>query len=409
MPLIVREFETMVDETLQRIVNANIGITNTIPGSVIRTIIEALLVETDIQNYTIGEIYKAMNIDTATGSDLDAIVAILGVVRKPATYGEGVVTFGRSDAYVSDIAIQYAQMVSTKQNNNSNNNKIYEFIVIDDEAKLPTGQLEVTVNIRALEPGHIFLPVNTINVMSTPIIGMEYVTNKVEFYGGTDEETDDELRFRAKQALARLGKGTGVAIRAALLELTGVVDAMVVDMNRGVGTADVVVITSEIPPTLALQNEIESTISITKAAGIDVKTIYPTIRTQDISVTIVDMTGALISDDNIKKAYDAVANYCNNLSVGDVLIISQLERAIGNAINDIDIDVIVTTPNANVVPSSTEVIRHGDIVINDTVIEPEPEPEPDDPTNKPTNTPIGGNTTSVLGQAILGTMILGGN
>ena len=43
MALVIREFETMVDETLQRIVNANIGITNIIPGSVIRTIIESLL------------------------------------------------------------------------------------------------------------------------------------------------------------------------------------------------------------------------------------------------------------------------------------------------------------------------------------------------------------------------------
>lgn len=365
MALVIREFETMVDETLQRIVNANIGITNIIPGSVIRTIIESLLVETDIQNYTIGQIYKAMNIDTAEGSDLDAVVAILGVVRKPATYAIGTVTFGRSDVYSTDIAIQYAQMISTRQNSNSGD--ILEFIVTDEDARLTAGELETTVNIRAIEPGYIYLPVDTITIMNTPIIGIEYVTNKTEFYGGTDRETDDELRYRAKQALAGLGKGTCSALRSALLELTGVVDAIPIDLSRGVGTADIVTITSDIPPSDTLKNQIEDVVDITKSAGIDVGIIYPTISAQDITVTISDVTGATLSQDAIDSAGEAIVTYCNMLSVGDVLIISQLERAIGNAIDNIDVDVIVTTPSSNVVPTSTQVIRNNVITINGVV------------------------------------------
>lgn len=365
MPLVIREFETMVDETLQRIVDANIGITNTIPGSVIRTIIESLLAEVDIQNYTIDQIYKAMNIDTATGSDLDAIVAILGVVRKQATYAEGTVVFGRSDIYTTDIAIQYAQMVSTKQNNNGNMS--YEFIVIDNDAKLKAGNLQTTVNVRATIPGNIFLPIGSINIMNTPIIGIEYVTNIVEFIGGSNEETDDELRERAKQALAGLGKGTNIALRSALLDLDGVVDAIVMDVNRGVGTADIVVITNELPPSTALASEIDYTIGITKAAGIDIQAIYPTIKVQNIAVTIRNMTGTGLTQDTINNAANAIVDYCSNLSVGDILIISQLERAIGNAINNIDIDITVTTPNANITPTSTEVIRNGTITINGVV------------------------------------------
>lgn len=364
MAFVTRDFETMVDATLQRIVNANIGITNIIPGSVIRTIIESIMAELDIQNYTIDQIYKAMNIDTATGSDLDAIVSILGVTRKQATYAEGTVVFGRSDPYDTDIAIQYAQMVSTRQNNNGN---IYEFIVIDDNAKLQAGEYSTTVNIRAMEAGSIYLPIGTITVMNTPVIGIEYVTNMVELNGGTNQETDDELRVRAKQALAGLGKGTNTALRSALLELAGVVDAIVMDTNRGIGTADIVVITDEMPPSTTLTNEIDYTISITKAAGIDVGVIYPTIKTQNISVTLVDITGVALSQDDINDAGNAIVQYCNSLSVGDVLIISQLERAIGNAINNIDIDTIVQTPSANVTPSNTEVLRCGSITINGTV------------------------------------------
>lgn len=365
MPLIVREFETMVDETLQRIVNANIGITNILPGSVIRTIVESLLAEVDIQNYTIDQIYKAMNIDTATGSDLDNVVSILGVIRKPATYAEGTVVFGRSDVYASDIAIQYAQMVSTKQNNA--NNATLEFIVIDDDAKLSAGELKTIVNIRAIEPGNIYLPENTITIMNTPIIGIEYVTNEIELLGGTDQETDDELRNRAKQALAGLGKGTNTSLRSAVLGLAGVVDAVIMDMNRGIGTADIIVVTNEIPPAVSLQNQISDTISMTKAAGINIGIIYPAIKTQNINVTITNITGIQLTQDIINSAGDAIVSYCNGLSVGDTLIISQLERAIGNTINNTDVDVVATIPNANVVPTSTEVIRCGTITINGAV------------------------------------------
>lgn len=365
MPLIIREFETMVEETLQKIVDANIGITNIMPGSVIRTIIEALLAETDVQNYTIDQIYKAMNIDTATGTDLDNVVAILGVMRKKPTYAEGTVVFGRSDAYDTNIAIQYAQMVSTRRR--SSDGTTYEFVVIDEDAKLEAGSLQATVNVRATEPGSIYLPTGSITIMNTPIIGIEYVTNLVEFRGGAEGETDEELRQRAKQALAGLGKGTNVALRSAILNVDGVIDAVVLDLNRGIGTADIVTITDKIPPSTALANEIDYTISITKSAGVDVRAIYPTINPQDIVITITDVTGITISQNDIDNIGKTVLDYCDRLSVGDTLIISQLERVIGNALNNDNVDVVVTKPSANITASSTQVIRCGTITINGTV------------------------------------------
>ena len=74
-----------------------------------------------------------------------------------------------------------------------------------------------------------------------------------------------------------------------------------------------------------------------------------------------------MAQDIMNNTANAIINYCNSLSVGDILIISQLERTIGNIINNADIDVIVTTPNTNIVPTSTEVIRNGTITINGAV------------------------------------------
>ena len=71
------------------------GITDINPGSVARTIVEAVSREIDFLYAQLNHIYLAGFIDTATGSALDLVVSILGVERKPAEHATGKVTFGR--------------------------------------------------------------------------------------------------------------------------------------------------------------------------------------------------------------------------------------------------------------------------------------------------------------------------
>jgi uncharacterized phage protein gp47/JayE len=72
------------------------GITDINPGSVVRTIVEAISREIDFLYAQLNHIYLAGFIDTATASALDLVVSILGVERKPAEHATGKVTFGRS-------------------------------------------------------------------------------------------------------------------------------------------------------------------------------------------------------------------------------------------------------------------------------------------------------------------------
>ncbi|MDG7021336.1 MAG: hypothetical protein JRN23_05355, partial [Nitrososphaerota archaeon] len=70
-------------------------ITDVNPGSVVRTIVEAIGREIEYLYAQNDYVYKAGFIDTATGNSLDLVVAILGVQRRPAQRATGLATFGR--------------------------------------------------------------------------------------------------------------------------------------------------------------------------------------------------------------------------------------------------------------------------------------------------------------------------
>jgi uncharacterized phage protein gp47/JayE len=73
-------------------------ITDVNPGSVVRTIVEAIGREMEYLYAQMDYVYASGFIDTATGSALDQVVALLGVRRRPAQRARGTVVFGRKAA-----------------------------------------------------------------------------------------------------------------------------------------------------------------------------------------------------------------------------------------------------------------------------------------------------------------------
>lgn len=80
------------------------GLTDTSPGSVLRTIVEAIGKELDNLYDKMDGVYKSAFIDTAQGDALDNVVAAIGMKRKPPTRAMGFVTFWRNSD-PPDIAI----------------------------------------------------------------------------------------------------------------------------------------------------------------------------------------------------------------------------------------------------------------------------------------------------------------
>ncbi len=72
------------------------GLTDVNPGSVLRTLVEAISREIEYLYAQMDQAYLSGFVDTATGEALDMVVALLGVRRKPPQPSSGYVTFGRN-------------------------------------------------------------------------------------------------------------------------------------------------------------------------------------------------------------------------------------------------------------------------------------------------------------------------
>jgi len=359
MSITIKTSDDMVNNILDRIVAADIGFTDKSKSSVLRTIIESVVAELDIQYYQLGYIYSSMFLSTATGDDLDKLVEILNIYRQLATYCTGVVTFGRSSALTYDIPIYKGTIISTRSNISG---KIYRFTT-DSDVVLVAGATSVNANVTAVDPGHISVPAGHIVVMDNPVIGIDTVTNASQVDGGSDAETDTELRERAELGIQRLGKATNGALESALLDIAGIESVTVLDMNRGVGTSDVIVQCSSNPVPAELQAEINSTVAVTKASGINVGVLYPTVILVDVSVNTtvsgVDPAVARTATGN------AIQNYFKSLGVNETFIIKQMENRITSVDGVVDMSTI--SPVSNQTCGVAEVIRCGTITINGEV------------------------------------------
>lgn len=357
----IKEFDQMVADTLQAIVNADVGITNTSPGSVIRTIVESILDNNDMSNYYISYVYRALGIDDATDSDLDRLVSILGITRYGATHATGVVTMdtgGEPAQY--DIPIPYGSVISTRQDSKGN---IIEFTVCDDDIVLKAGDTSVDVNVIAVEPGHVYIPAGSLSVLNSSISGIQSVVNTSEINSGTDVEDDESLRNRTKVMSKSFGKCTDSALKLAVEEIDGVLSCTVIDMMEGVGTTGIIVSTSVVPPPVELSDKILSVVRETKASGIKASIVYPTIKYISIDITIDGITFTP------EIVIESISNYVNSLDIGQSFIISQMERKILNAIDDNynendNADITTVSPISNQIPTPTEIIRVDSLTIN---------------------------------------------
>jgi len=85
------------------------------------------------------------------------------------------------------------------------------------------------VTVEAVETGPTQAVANAIDTIATPVDGWDSVTNDGGAAVGRKRETDDELRLRRQQSLQITGGGAIPAIRANVLDVDGIVAAVVID------------------------------------------------------------------------------------------------------------------------------------------------------------------------------------
>ena len=181
-------------------------------GSVTRTLGEAIGREIATVYQQIQLAYLAGFVDTATGQSLDLVVAILDVRRKTKEYAAGLVTFFRDPAVPDGtITIPQGTLLSTAKGEAS--------FVTAEERTLQRGQARIDVPVRAGDdakgPAGV-VPAAAITTLASAITGITRVTNFDATVLGAKDESDDDLRARAKAKLQSVGKGTIAALAQAV-------------------------------------------------------------------------------------------------------------------------------------------------------------------------------------------------
>lgn len=158
-------------------------------------------------------VYNAGYVDTAEGISLDHAVKYAAMVRKQA-YGAitPVVVNG-----VNGTPVPVGFLCGTQGG--------IQFATTQ-AATISNGT--ATVNVQAVVGGsNTNVPANTINVITNPTAGITSVNNPSAAIGGYDAETDDQLRTRYFNTAANPGASSTNSIRASLLTVSGVVNALV--------------------------------------------------------------------------------------------------------------------------------------------------------------------------------------
>ena len=364
-----KKFEEIYTNMVQKSQEKVPTLTDFQVGSVIRTIYESFAYEIGILYEQLNQVYLSAFIDSAEGSQLEMLVALLGIQRGLPDFAEGTVTFQR-DLGTDIIEIPVGTLVTTEDSEKSPK-KAYTTI----ESKIFPANLEtVEVKIQAVERGEEQVTKEeTINIMPLPIPGIKSVINKSPIqFTGKKTETDEELRQRAKIALISSGKASNIALKNALLSQPSVREVKLIerfnDSDKKYGLVDIFVDGVDFSNETKVQS-LKSQIDKVRAAGVFVRLQSAIIVTIDAvfkieinpSIKISEMERKTIE----KSVEESIIAYISQIKMGQPLLFSQLTRQILSVTNVYNIErfeicTYVPTDNGSIPSTPTQCYADND-------------------------------------------------
>lgn len=180
------------------------------------------------------------------------------------------------------------------------------------------GRWECDVSVVCTVPGKKGnVPAGAITIMPQPVIGVEYVINKGDISNGSEAETDEELRERARHALEFAAKATPSSLDSALKSVKGVNSILIDEMPGGVpGIVRVVVDGGD-------EAEIRKVIDETRAAGIKVEFLRPKVVHIDVSMTAI-IEAPTDPGKVIRDVEASVRGYISSLKIAEDVLYSKI-------------------------------------------------------------------------------------
>ena len=184
---------------------------------------------------------NAQMVQTATGKDLDELVKDRGLTRLEGAQAIGQVSFVRTTPASADISIPSGTEVAAQDTDGAG--PVYFSTV--QAVTLLAGNTSVDAIVEADKIGtRGNVRAAAVSTITGGLAGVDYVTNPLPFTGGTDTESDADLRQRYILLTTKYGRATVPTMKEWLeaLDVDGtkiVREAKV--HNKGMGDAEVIV------------------------------------------------------------------------------------------------------------------------------------------------------------------------
>jgi hypothetical protein len=310
-------------------------------GSVTRTIGEAISREIATVYDQINLAYKSGFIDTAKGKSLDFVVSILGITRKTKQFAVGLETFFRDPAVEGNIAIAPGTELAT--------DKAEALFETTEPRTLQRGQDRIDVPIRAGikfagEKGKV--EAGKINTLSQLVAGIARVTNFEATILAAEDESDEELRLRAKAVLRGLGKATIAALIRVVIENRAKLEEISDPNTPGAKQTDPGKVTMLVDIEAPRFPGLAAAIHDTRAAG-----VQATIAARFVFVKfkiVAKITPGISADGKIKIAEEMIASlqqYIDGLGAGKPAPGKDLLKAIKKVKDVIDAKIVDVRPS----------------------------------------------------------------
>lgn len=165
----------------------------------------------DLQEYAVS-LYNSFDPDLAVGLELDKILKLSGLTRRPAT--KSTVSINITASTTVDLPSDYTIADTTSQN----------WVIVTAQT--------ITAGVTAVEFesqdwGAIEAGANTITDPVTIILGIDSVTNPLAAQPGIDEETTLEVRQRRRKSIENPSYSTIGDLYSRLFQLNGITDVII--------------------------------------------------------------------------------------------------------------------------------------------------------------------------------------
>lgn len=301
--------------------------------------------------------FRSTYLDGATGDALTKEASDRGVDRFQGAPALGSVTFARASFAAGAGTIPAGFIVGSEADQTGN----FSTYTTDTPAVFSPTALSVTVNVTCTKDGpQGNVGAGTVTRMLAGDVGAAFdpsitVTNAALFSGGSNQESDEDLRARAKLFFLTQVRGTGDALIEGAKTVPQVRRASVVS-DTSTGVVTLYVSDEDGNANAAMIAAVEAVMPLWEPVDAIVNVVGAVLLIVNIDITLTLKFGVDVNA-IIDKVRQAIVSRLNLMNPGDTLYREMISTAAENVDKTNILNVRVNTPAVNLTPTATQVIR----------------------------------------------------